>query len=154
MNKTEPITPKAEFLLFAADRAQHMAAIIEPALAENKIVISDRMADSSLVYQGYARGLNQNTIETVNTWAMNDHKPDLTLYVDVSVDTGFERITARKEDLTAFEQQRSFMQQVQEGFEDLYKNRENVIRIDGEQEPATVCAQGLAAVLQWITNNA
>ena len=57
-----PLCSKAEYLLFAADRAQHMHEVIAPALQEKKIVISDRLADSSIIYQGYGRGLEIPTI--------------------------------------------------------------------------------------------
>src|SRR3972149_5899470 len=73
-----PITPIAEFLLFAADRAQHFDEVVIPALEQNKIVISDRMADSSLVYQGYGRGINMENIKLVNKWVMQDITPDIT----------------------------------------------------------------------------
>ena len=67
-----PIGGKAEFLLFAADRAQHFEKIIIPALREGKVVITDRCADSSLAYQGYGHNLDRTIITTVNNWAMND----------------------------------------------------------------------------------
>ena len=71
-DKKTPPCHKAEYLLFAASRAQHCHQLIAPALAEGTIIISDRMADSSLVYQGYIRGLSVDFIRSVNTWAMNN----------------------------------------------------------------------------------
>ena len=84
--QTQPVTvsPKAEYLLFAADRAQHINEIVEPALKKNQLVISDRMGDSSVVYQGFARGLGTSMINIINTWAMNNINPDLVFYLKIS----------------------------------------------------------------------
>src|ERR1700730_16197149 len=76
-NQPIPITPIAEYLLFAADRAQHIEQVVKPALERGAIVISDRMGDSSLAYQGYGRGIDKNNIRTVNQWAMQGLTPDL-----------------------------------------------------------------------------
>src|SRR3990172_1551765 len=65
-----PVCDKAEFLLFAADRSQHFKELIVPALEQGQIVISDRMADSSLAYQGFGRGLDKEMISSINRWAM------------------------------------------------------------------------------------
>ncbi len=119
--KSVAICPEAEFLLFAADRAQHMHEIVLPALAQNKIVISDRMKDSSLVYQGYGRGLDRTFINTVNSWTMQNREPDLTLYVNVDIQTASERIKKRNEKLTSFEKEHAqFIQKLIDGFNDLY----------------------------------
>ena len=102
-----PLTPKAEYLLFAADRAQHFEEVIIPALQNNSMVISDRLADSSVVYQGYGRGLDINMIKTVNHWAMNAIEPDLVFYLRISPEKARERLHKRKETLTAFEQEQA-----------------------------------------------
>lgn len=131
MEQTEPLTPKAEFLLFAADRTQHFASTVLPALAENKIVISDRMADSSLIYQGYARGLDTQIIQSVNKWAMWNRKPDITVYMRLTPDEGKHRVSQRNENKTIFERESSaFMHTVYEQFEALYKDRNDVIVAD------------------------
>lgn len=75
------LSHKAEFLLFAADRAQHFQEIIIPHLNQGHVVISDRLADSSVVYQGYGRGLDIAMIKSINSWAMNNRTADLTLFV-------------------------------------------------------------------------
>lgn len=132
-------TPIAEFLLFAADRAQHMHEVIKPALKDNKLIITDRMADSSLVYQGYGRGLSLDMINKVNEWALNGVKPDLTIYVCIDIDTAWQRILARNEALTTFEQEkRDFTQRLIHGFDTLYKNRTDVITIDGKKTPEQI----------------
>ncbi len=130
--------PEAEFLLFAADRAQHFHESIIPALASNKLVISDRLADSSIVYQGYARGLNRAVIETTNSWVMKDIKPTLTLYVKVPIETAVERLRLRNQSLTNFEKDLDFFQKVIEGFTMLYKDRTDVLVVDGQQTQEAV----------------
>lgn len=142
-----PVCPKAEYLLFAADRAQHFEEVVIPALLTGTIVLSDRMADSSLVYQGFARGLDINIIRTVNTWAMNNRTPDITLFVRVDPATARERLCARNETLTAFErEQEAFMQKVHDGFCSLYQNRNDVILINGEHDEQTVLHDALQAL--------
>jgi len=83
-------------LLFAADRAQHFNDIVIPGLANKSIVISDRMADSSVVYQGYARGLDIETINTINRWAMQNVTPDITFYVKISLKEALARLKKKE----------------------------------------------------------
>jgi len=145
-----PITPIAEFLLFAADRAQHFDEVVIPALEQNKIVISDRMADSSLVYQGYGRGINMENIKLVNKWVMQDITPDITFYLKIPFDMAKARLENRHA-LTTFEkEQESFTKKLIHGFDDLFKDRNNVIIIDGTQPPNHVASQALEVVNQWI----
>jgi len=146
-----PVCPKAEFLLFAADRAQHFAELIEPQLAEGKVIISDRMADSSIVYQGFGRGLSIDMIKTVNTWVMNGKNPDLVFYLRISPEVAMQRLQTRAE-LTAFETQQAFTQKILAGFEELYKDRENVIILDGTESPEMLVEQALASVIELLKN--
>lgn len=114
------IDPKAEFLLFAADRAQHIEQVVLPALKAGKIVISDRMADSSLAYQGYGRNLDKEIINKVNSWAMQGLKPDLTIYIKIDYETAIGRIKKRDEKLTNFEKEKTeFFQRVIQGFDEI-----------------------------------
>ncbi|MGE0206968.1 MAG: dTMP kinase [Candidatus Babeliales bacterium] len=151
--KTVPIDPKAEFLLFAADRAQHFTEVIKPAQKERSLIISDRMADSSLVYQGYGRGLDNATLKTVNNWAMDGIKPDLTLYVKIDAQTAQKRLHARGK-LSAFDQEPlEFFNKLINGFEDLYNNRQDVIILDGTLTPEDIAKQAYNKVLSWIKTN-
>ncbi len=143
-----PVCPQAEFLLFTADRAQHFKDLIVPQLALGVIIISDRMADSSLAYQGYGRGLDIDMIKRVNTWVMNGITPDITLYVRIAPDIAATRLKSRAE-LTAFESQQTFMKNVLAGFEELYKDRKDVIILDGTKTPETLTQQALDIVLSW-----
>lgn len=139
-----PRCSKTEFLLFAADRAQHFETVVLPALERNMIVISDRMADSSLVYQGYGRGLDKAMIAQINRWAMSDRLPDITLYIRISLATALSRIKKRNIELTAFEQENNgFLQKLIDGFDHLYSNRPDVIIIDGAQTQEIVHQQAV-----------
>jgi dTMP kinase len=84
--------PRTEALLYAADRAQHAAEVIRPALAEEKIVVSDRFVDSSLAYQGLARGLGLQQIYDISAWATNGLVPDLVFYLDLDATAGLARV--------------------------------------------------------------
>ena len=92
------IDPRAELSLFLADRAQHVAEVIRPALAAGRTVLCDRYADSTLAYQGYARNLDITAIIALNNFATNGLKPDLTLLLDLPVETGLGRALARNEE--------------------------------------------------------
>jgi dTMP kinase len=140
-----PVCPKAEFLLFAADRAQHFKTLVLPELKLGKIVISDRMGDSSVCYQGYGRGLDINEIKQVNKWATSNRKADLTLFVDIDVEEAFKRIYGREDDITVFEK-KELIQKVQFGFKDLYKNRNDVVTLDGTAKPEELVKQAVAAI--------
>lgn len=131
-NPKHELTSKAEYLLFAADRAQHSNTVIEPALKRGALVISDRSADSSVAYQGYGRGLDSGMIQTINAWAMDEREPDITVYVDVPYSVARLRMKKRDEEATTFENEReAFFQRVIEGFNALYSKRKNCIRLDG-----------------------
>jgi len=142
-------TAKTEYLLFAADRAQHFHEIVIPALKDCMIVISDRMADSSLAYQGFGRGLDQGMIHHVNHWVMEGRSPDLVLYLRISPSTALDRVHQRNATLTAFEQ-KDFMERVYHGFETIFAHRKEVITIDAEKPLETVITHTLALVDEWI----
>lgn len=85
---------RTEALLYAAARSQHLAEKVEPALRAGKTVICDRFVDSSLVYQGYARGLGIENVWAINRFAIGDLMPDVTLYLDIEPEVGLARIDA------------------------------------------------------------
>ena len=149
--KSVAISPIAEFLLFAADRAQHFDELVLPALAQNMIVISDRMADSSLAYQGHGRGLDTKAIAYINNWAMQQRVPDITIWCDISMAQAAERIAQRNETLTSFEkEEKAFMERVLYGFNELFKHRDNVLKLNGNNEIKTLAQEAHNKVVAWI----
>jgi dTMP kinase len=108
------ISPQAELFLVAASRAQLVAEVIRPALEEGKVVICDRFTYSTLVYQGYGRGLELSFVETVNNIATGNLKPDLTILLDISPEQGLERKRSLRD---RFElEDLSFHRRVREGY--------------------------------------
>jgi dTMP kinase len=93
----ETVAPMAELLLFAADRAQHVEYLIKPALAEGRVVISDRYADATFAYQGAGRGFSEETVGEIIRLATGGLKPDLTLFFDISVENAIRRMAERHE---------------------------------------------------------
>ncbi|WP_340701603.1 dTMP kinase [Brevibacillus borstelensis] len=137
---------RTEALLYAAARRQHLAEKVFPALAEGKLVLCDRFIDSSLAYQGYARGLGIDEVFAINQFAVEDCMPDLTLYFDVRPEVGLARINATKGrevnrlDLEALE----FHEKVREGYQ-IVKDRfaDRFIVIDAERPADEVFAEAL-----------
>ena len=111
-NHEEPMHADAELLLMFAARAQHLNAKIRPALAQGRVVISDRFTDATYAYQGGGRGIDPQRIATLDTWVQGDLRPDLVLVFDVPVELGMARARARSE-LDRFEQEQ------QQFFEDV-----------------------------------
>ncbi len=93
----ENVSPLAELLLFAADRAQHVNFLIKPALEEGKIVISDRYADATFAYQGAGRGFSESTVNQVIELATDGIKPDLTIFFDLPIEKAFLRTNNRND---------------------------------------------------------
>jgi dTMP kinase len=87
-----PLDPRAELLLLAADRAQHVSELIEPTLARGSVVVCDRFSPSTLVYQGVARGLGVDAVETIDRFAARGAQPDVVVVLDVSDAVARERL--------------------------------------------------------------
>jgi len=93
----QELSPSTELLLYFASRAQNVDQVIFPALARGEIVLSDRFTDSSLVYQGYGRGLGADAVHDLERVACRGLKPDLTILVDVDAEASLARARARNE---------------------------------------------------------
>lgn len=151
--QTVSLHPKAEFLLFAADRAQHAHEVVSPALQRGDIVISDRTGDSSIVYQGYARGLDIDMIKTINRWALNNLSAHVTIFIKLDPTIAHLRCTKRSTHLSAFEREHeTFMQRVHHGFCQLYKDRKDVIIIEGNQDQHQILHEVHSALQPWLTH--
>ena len=86
------LSPRAEALLFAADRAEHVATVIRPALARGAVVVSDRYVDSSIAYQGAGRELEPGDVARISRWATDGLRPDLTVLLDLSPEVALQRV--------------------------------------------------------------
>ena len=115
------LTDKAEVLLIAADRAQHLEQIVRPALIAGRHVVSDRSVYSSLAYQGYGRGVSVDVVRRTSDWALGGTWPELVLLIDVPVDVLVERMAER--DLDRFERaDDAFHARVRAGFAEMAAN--------------------------------
>ena len=92
------VAPRAEALLYAADRAQHVETVVRPAIARGDVVLQDRYIDSSVAYQGVARGLGAEQVRSVSEWAADGLAPDLTILLDLDVTLGRARVAAARGD--------------------------------------------------------
>lgn len=127
---------KTEALLYAAARRQHLIEKVIPALEEGKIVLCDRFLDSSLAYQGYARGLGIDEIYTINKFAIDGYLPDLSILFDLDPKIGLERINRNKNrevnrlDLEEID----FHNKVREGYNILLNEvNRNIVKIDASK---------------------
>ncbi len=139
-----PLGPEAEALLFAAARAELVQKVIRPALDEGRVVVSDRFLDSSLAYQGGARGLGVDEVERVNRFATGGLVPDLTFLLEIDPSTA----AGRAGESDRFEGEGTALQQaVLEAYERLVAaDRGRWRRIDATRAPADIHAEVLAEV--------
>jgi dTMP kinase len=105
---------RAEALLYAASRAEHVARLVRPALARGAVVITDRYIDSSIAYQGIGRGLGPDVIGEINLWATRSLLPDLTVLLDVEAGAGLARIDSAPDRIE--QEPEEFHAQVVQGF--------------------------------------
>ena len=112
--KKNPVSPQAELLLFAASRSQLVTEVIRPTLEEGKVVICDRFTHSTIIYQGYGRGLDLATIEMVNNLATQNLKPDVVILLDLPPELGLIRKQGMKDRFET--EELSFHRRVREGY--------------------------------------
>lgn len=121
--------PVTELLLYNAARVQHIREVIGPALARGEIVISDRFSDSTLAYQGHGRGIDRRMIDALDAIATNGMRPDLTLLLDIDVETGLQRNREiNKRDRLELEDI-AFHEKVRKGFLEIAAREHKRIRI-------------------------
>ncbi len=117
-NDVQDLDDHAETLIVAADRAQHLAEVVRPALAAGRHVVSDRSVYSTLAYQGYGRGLPVDDVRAINAWAVGETWPDLVIYLTVPDELVAQRLQSR--DLDRFERAgKEFHDRVAAGFRTL-----------------------------------
>ncbi|NDV62826.1 dTMP kinase [Puniceicoccales bacterium CK1056] len=127
--------PETELLLFAASRAQLVREVILPAVEAGKIVLCDRFMDSTTVYQGVARNIQSEPVHMINTFAVGETKPDVTVVIDLDAEVGLQRVKHRANDLPDRMEKENieFYQKVRNGYLMLAKAMpERFIVVDGE----------------------
>lgn len=142
------IDGKTELLLFAAARRQHLNEKVLPALADGKLVIIDRFIDSSVAYQGYARGIPVSDVETINNFATDGLLPDLTLYFDVDTAIGLARVMTGDREVNRLDLEAQEMhEKVRAGYQKIAAlHPERIITIDASQVLDQVIADTLFAI--------
>jgi dTMP kinase len=148
------ITPITELFLYLADRAQHVGQVIRPELDAGKVVLCDRFADSTIVYQGYGRGLDTVMLKELNEVAVDGLWPDLTVVLDIDPEEGLKRATLRNiEEGKAKEEGRfeaehlSFHNRIREGYLTWAAfNRERMRVVNASGTPDEVFAQIKAVI--------
>jgi dTMP kinase len=140
--------PIAETLLFQAARIEHVEHVIKPALARGEIVICDRFLDSTLVYQGIAKGLGIEYVRTLHQLTLGDFAPDLTLILDIDPSIGLKRASVRAGNETRFENMDiAFHKRVREGFLMLAEQQPERYKIINATQRAEVVNQAIIAAL-------
>ena len=143
----EVVSDRAELLMYAADRAQHVETCLKPELSKGTIVLCDRFTDSTIAYQGYGRGLNLNLIKQLNEIATGGLESDLTLWLDINVEAGLARVRARGGCDRIEQADLKFHHQVQQGFAELAaENKSRIVQINADR-PEYEVAQEIQAIV-------
>ncbi len=145
----------AELLLVLADRAQHVREKLKPALAAGEIVLSDRYSDSTTAYQGYGRGLDLKLLDELNRLASDGTHPDLTIVLDLAVETGLERTRARvRGDVRGpdrFEgEQVEFHRRVREGFLIIAREQPHRVTVIDATAPVAAITAGIIDAIRAV----
>ena len=141
---------RTEALLYAAARRQHLVEKVKPAMDEGRIVLCDRFVDSSIVYQGYARGIGMDEVREINQFAIEGFMPDLTIFFDIKPEIGLARIAANDSrevnrlDLEGL----AFHELVYEGYKKQAKmNPERIVSVDATKSVETLTDEVCALII-------
>ncbi|MBF2026737.1 MAG: dTMP kinase [Oscillatoriales cyanobacterium C42_A2020_001] len=148
----EAIQDRAELLLYAADRAQHVEGFLRPQLEAGALILCDRYTDSTVAYQGYGRGLDLTLINQLNQIASGGLESDLTFWLDLPCELGLARTQQRGTSDRIEQADLTFHQQVQKGFAQLAQQHpQRIVRIDASQPKDLVTQHIQAALIQSLT---
>jgi dTMP kinase len=149
-HQTGTIDPRTEALLYAADRAEHVASVVGPALDRGAVCITDRYIDSSIAYQGAGRVLEPDDIERISMWATGDLLPDLTIVLDIDPEVGLTRFSSPADRLEA--EPLAFHQRVREHFLTLSsRSPERYLVVDATAPVDAVSSQIRSVVLERLS---
>lgn len=135
-----PISHRAELLLFLADRAEHVDHLIRPALEQGKFVLCDRYDDSTVAYQGCARGFGEDNVRKLCEFATNGLRPDATFYLDIDPEIGFQRMRSASMDKDRIESESlNFHKKIRDAFRSFAQREPKRIHvIDASKTPDEV----------------
>ncbi|MEX0384731.1 dTMP kinase [Spiribacter pallidus] len=149
-HRDDGMTPAAEVLLMFAARAEHIERVIRPALDAGDWVICDRFSDASIAYQGSGRGLGVDQVQALAAWLHPDLQPDLTLWLDLPVETGLARAAERSAPDRFEREKTAFFERVRAGYQTIAERApDRVRRIDAAQSPAEVSAAIIDALQRF-----
>jgi dTMP kinase len=144
--ETESVDARAEALLFAASRAQHVSRVIRPALEEGKVVLCDRYLDSSLAYQGAGRALGEHDVLSLNVWATQGLFPDLVILLHLEPDRGLARVGGEQDRIESEDQ--SFHVKVADAFLKIAEDHPERFRVIDADAPPEVVHERVVAELE------
>ena len=146
--KNTAMDVRTEALLYAASRRQHLTEIILPCMEAGTHIICDRFVDSSIAYQGYARGIGAEEVLSINRFAIDNVMPEKTIFLDLPSELGLQRIRSNHRTADRMDQESiAFHNAVYQGYQKvLEKDRDRMIVIDASQPVETVIEQAFQAV--------
>jgi dTMP kinase len=155
LTATEGLSDRAELLLYAADRTQHVQRVLSPAIAQGRLILCDRYTDSTVAYQGYGRGFDLDLIRQLNAIATDGLVSDLTFWLNLDVEQGLQRARQRPSALEGKDRMEatelSFHRRVQQGFETIAQAEpQRVVRIDASDSEERVAAQIQAVMERYL----
>lgn len=146
-----PVSPYAELCLFLASRAQHVAEVIGPAVKEGKVVLCDRFNDSSVAYQGMARGLGMEKVGQMCEFVCHGVKPDLTLYLDIDPEVGLKRAAQSREQDRIEAETIAFHRKIREAYLLIHKKEPKRFKlIDANLSPEQVLRQAMDLIEPYV----
>ncbi len=156
--RNQEIAPTTELLLYFASRAQNVDEVIRPAVDAGRIVVSDRYTDSTMVYQGFARGLGEQVVADLHRVACRGMDPDITIYLAIDLDTSLGRARARNDQVIGEsavetrmdEQSANFYRKVCEGYELLAAREPRYRKIDANRAVETIATDVWTAVAKQL----
>ena len=151
-NDNAGMDSRTESLLYAASRREHVVKVIKPALEAKKIVLCDRYIDSSLAYQGYARGIGIDEVYEMNMYATEGLLPDLTIFVVADPEIGIQRIKNNARELDRLEQEDiKFHKDVYQGYlKTVEKFPQRIKKVNGEQQLEVAVNEAVSVVVNFV----
>jgi dTMP kinase len=150
LDNSQEMHPETEALLMFSARREHLDKVIMPALARGDWVISDRFTDASFAYQGGGRGLASNRLDDLERWVQGEFQPDLTLYFDVSIELGRQRVNASKTADRFEKEQDEFFQRVRAAYLQRAHKFPQRIRLIDSSQPLEKVKQSLHDIISTI----